>query len=650
MMKISYDKRRYAWCFMMALLTTLLVSCHERNLYQGDEEEKLDLENLFDFSTAQAVTLDVKYDLSAKSQLDFEIYTQNPLEETPAGSWAKKTSIHPVFTGRTLEGGQLTCTVNIAAATEKLYIYSPTAIAPTLVIGDIVNKQVVLVNPADVTVSPASKVLTRASTTGTYYDNWKLQDVTTDKKLGEWAADGAPLYLLPEKIELSVKLMETLNKLLPADDNMDATTFLYQTLTLKAEANVDMYFVSHADASRQNALAYYTFSGGHPTQAEINKSLTVIFPNLASTSLFKGSGVRLKYRDGDEMKENFPAGSTIGWVLLVDAYKNGHLESPCNALYSKKGFNLYHFTGSNATIYGDRPHMGAFRKDDVVVLSFEDQPWGSGKPANFRDDVFVLKANPITSLPDDIEDPDKSAKITADGIYAFEDNWPEKKDYDLNDVMVKFQTNVLYKKGARGGKVIGFDYTFDFLHSGATFQNAFGFQLNDYVLRDNIDTENTTILTDADFSGIGLDPALNIATFMVFNNGKTSANKKVTLKIRLKTPLELEYFYGTVCNPFIVVNGLNEEGRTEVHIRNYKPTAKANMGFFGTEDDKSDLGKKLYYVSNDSYPFALDVRTTAAFQIPEEGKAIEYTYPQFTEWAKSKGTDNKDWYLHPKAD
>lgn len=644
-MKANHKPQATLQLMMTLLVVLLLTACHERNLYEGNPEKELDIENLFDFSTAQTVTLDVKYDVATQTQLNVEVYTQYPLRVGPLGDKVKDTTINSVFAGQTNKGGQLSCTVNIPAATQKLYFYSPNLVAPTLVVGDIVNGKVTIVNATEYDDASARMAASsRASTSGDYYKNWKTRPVVPGRQLGTWDGQGKPNYLLAERKVFTSEFMDKLDELLPVDDNMEATSFLYKTMTLEEDANVDMYFVSHAFSARHNALAYYSIAPGetHPSQLNTDKILSIVFPDLASASLQQGDGVRLKYKDGTEL---FPKGSTIGWVLLVDAYKNNTFENPCNLLYSWIGFNGYDFI-VGPTLMRNRPHMGAFRLDDDVVLSFEDQPWGKGKPANYRDDVFVLNANPPTSLPDDIISPDDPAKnsATQEGIYLFEDNWPATGDYDLNDVMVKYKSTFFYDNE---GRIFSFEHTYTFVHerSGATYQNAFGLQLGDGITRDNI--VSCTFDDDVDFLGRGLDPALDVATFLVFNDGRASVGKTVTMKVKLKKPITQ---FDVKYNPFIVVKGLNETDRTEVHLRNFKPTAKANMSLFGIDGDLSDPTRNLYYISNDNHPFALNVLTTNEFSVPAESKPIEYTYPQFTQWAKSLGEENKDWYLHPKAD
>ena len=63
---------------------------------------------------------------------------------------------------------------------------------------------------------------------------------------------------------------------------------------------------------------------------------------------------------------------------------------------------------------------------------------------------------------------------------------------------------------------------------------------------------------------------------------------------------------GTI-KPFIYRtdrDGLTAGKRWEVHIPYEAPTARAEMSFFGTNDDKSIPEKGIYYVRAENYPFA----------------------------------------------
>ena len=124
--------------------------------------------------------------------------------------------------------------------------------------------------------------------------------------------------------------------------------------------------------------------------------------------------------------------------------------------------------------------------------------------------------------------------------------------------------------------------------------------------------------------------------------------------------LELNYNDGiTVGNtasvqPFIYRNDTDNK-RWEVHIPYEAPTSRMNYLYFGMYDDCSNPDAGLYYVRDSDYPFAffLSGVTVANFTNTillreNEQMPISDIYPQFLQWSISKGTQNKDWYKHPR--
>ena len=65
--------------------------------------------------------------------------------------------------------------------------------------------------------------------------------------------------------------------------------------------------------------------------------------------------------------------------------------------------------------------------------------------------------------------------MTYKGILAFEDNWPSKGDYDLNDVVVKYNSVLSFNTK---NEVLSTKDTFTVLWSGASYSNSFIYQLN----------------------------------------------------------------------------------------------------------------------------------------------------------------------------
>ena len=81
------------------------------------------------------------------------------------------------------------------------------------------------------------------------------------------------------------------------------------------------------------------------------------------------------------------------------------------------------------------------------------------------------------------------------------------------------------------------------------------------------------------------------------------------------------------------------------------PTAKADMSYFSTEDDRSVPSQGIYYVSEKKnvYPFAFYLQGATQEDVERllaetnEGTSISELYPSFISWAKDNST-NKDWY------
>lgn len=85
------------------------------------------------------------------------------------------------------------------------------------------------------------------------------------------------------------------------------------------------------------------------------------------------------------------------------------------------------------------------------------------------------------------------------------------------------------------------------------------------------------------------------------------------------------------------------DNRCEVHLINYKPTAKANMDLFRTGKDLSTPASGVYYVAAENYPFAINLVDSEEFSTTET-QSVGKSYPDFTKWVSSDGNEYKDWY------
>ena len=92
------------------------------------------------------------------------------------------------------------------------------------------------------------------------------------------------------------------------------------------------------------------------------------------------------------------------------------------------------------------------------MASFEDDyrfDDGKGHDQNFSDVVLGIGTNPVSSIADiplfeNRMNADGSGLVilheTLEGTYLFEDLWPEKGDYDMNDACVEYTYGRKYDK------------------------------------------------------------------------------------------------------------------------------------------------------------------------------------------------------------
>lgn len=639
----------YSKGLKILLLAAIMVpAACEDNVYKGDGDSGLEKKDVFDFSTTQPVMLDLQYDLSTGFRGKFEAYTENPLYMDDYKNYLKKEGISPFMAGYTKTDGSVDFALELPAYVPEVYFYSTTFGVPALLKGKVENGKV---KPAASTAVP--QVKTRANTKP-YYTAWQKVNLNW-KSLAGWDENGRPENLLSPGITLGKEDLEIIQATIPSEEKLDPRFCSFDEIVLSEEARVKLYYVSHGASARVNAVAYYVYQGNTPSQAWINENLILLYPNLTEAALQPGDGILLKYYEETDgtFKDRFPAGSRIGFVLLVDAWKGkGEVASKTHVMYSQRRYNGYNI---GEEIMRQRPQMALFRTDEKLILSFEDQPWTglaySPYQGDFRDNVFVVEADPVTALPDDVPDgnkPDKPAGIPTEfyakkGILAFEDVWPYKGDYDMNDIVVRYNSSV-YCNGE--WDITGVVDTFTFLHNGAQYENGFGYQMG--IDKSNI--KKWEIISTYKCTGQGLDDSFEKATFMLFDNGKVvPAGTEFVVKIWLNTPVTavLSGYTFAPYNPFITINEFLNPNRKEVHLVNYEPTSKADRTLLGYGHDLSDPEKGIYYVSDAAYPFALDLNGLKEYTVPTETHKINEFYPQFDRWVSSGKKECTDWYLHP---
>ncbi len=316
-----------------------------------------------------------------------------------------------------------------------------------------------------------------------------------------------------------------------------------------------------------------------------------------------------------------------------------------------------------------------------ILISFIGN---GGNSRAFSDDIIIpgdYNSNPANScLPMvTIQDKDKDGVADADDAYptdvtraydnyfpsektfgtlAFEDTWPAKGDYDLNDIVVNYKINRVTDAKNNVVEVIG---KFVTRASGASFHNAFGFQL------DNIDQNKISSVSgnqvgkvDAfKFESNGLESNQKYPNIIVFDDfyevmkypGKgpfINAIKDapfveydtLTVTIKMQSEVSIKELPVEKFNFYIVSDVLKKGRGNEIHLPDGIPSALVNDGLFGTYDDASSEPK--YYRTKNNLPWGINI--VQGFDYMFEKASIDKGYNNFIKWAESGGTELLDWY------
>ncbi len=226
---------------------------------------------------------------------------------------------------------------------------------------------------------------------------------------------------------------------------------------------------------------------------------------------------------------------------------------------------------------------------------------------------------------------------------AFEDLWPNMGDFDFNDMVVS--NLVEYGHDAQGNLV---DATFKVRVDafGGGFSSGVAvvlLQPNKQPLQGNIIASVTGDAT--------IDPQVTNG-LVVFDNVRTALDQPyqnngegpdgepqefvftVTFSGNINEKLVIPDFY---------IFRSTDRGH-EIHLDGFGPTAAANPALFNTGDDFNGT-----YNTKKGLPWAVELiyPGTIFFKHPLEKVDILVAYPNFQQWAESKGAKQVGWMVHP---
>lgn len=679
MFNIHFPSRtfRHTWSALIVASTLAFTSCLSIPPEVGPEPVAERMEDIavpsgFSFSSAR------KHDFRAQVQ----DAADQPIQGVLLYLYAEDEAGEPrlLTSGRTDVQGEVDWNLKLPAHVQEVYLYTP---FPGLVSGRIFQTNQL----ADRLQLGGSQETAFAEPDPERYGSSVQRLAVSDNfssryvYVGSYNSSGVPNYLEPQRDVITQDLLDLVDNSLPEGQQVPVDNPQYiagetsADTRLEDSAEVFITFV-HEGAGYRNALGYYTYDlNNPPTTVDDIDSLYIVFPNAS----YAGSGGGLL--SGDKVKlGNFSANTGIGWFLVPNGWASWSqsVKNEVETKFSNPDFNTY-------TSEDHQAHTALLLdpQRELLLLGMEDitRPGGD---KDFNDAVFYVTANPFEAIDtvgmaftqpaqgDDLdqdgvidlndlapEDPDIAFESHYPGedqygSLAFEDLWPNRGDYDLNDAVIDYQFKFFSNTANR---VVRMDVEIVLRALGGSMPHGFGIELP--IAADQISSvTGSEILADlVTLAPNGVEAGQSNAVIIAYDHGHKllGANTgdivntdptgtvldpdTVRLSVQFATPVSKAELGYAPFNPFIFTN--RDRGR-EVHLLGHLPTDLADPSLFGTGDDITDPNTSQTYQTATGLPWAIDI--PQSFQYPEEKVPFLQAYERFAEWVESGGALYQDWY------
>jgi len=248
------------------------------------------------------------------------------------------------------------------------------------------------------------------------------------------------------------------------------------------------------------------------------------------------------------------------------------------------------------------------------------------------------------------------------GSLAFEDNWPYRADYDMNDQVIDYRFNQITNAE---NMVVEIKAKLVVRALGASFHSGFGIELpvtpsqvssSIVKLKNGNPIPMGSIVTIDPVTGLETNQAK--AVVILYDDGfnvlvpqyagigvNTTPTvpfvvpDTILMTIVFKQPVDPEVLSNQIFNPFIFTNRTRGN---EIHLPDFPPTSLVNKSLFNTGEDKSDPANGKYYKTANNLPWALNIYE--GYDYPNEKVSILDAFLHFAEWASSSGVLYPDWY------
>ena len=506
--------------------------------------------------------------------------------------------------------------------------------------------------------------------------------------LSSYNSSGAPTNMVNISNQLPTGLLDEIYKRLPEGRNISKndpaliTDDLGANINLLEDAEITVAVVNEG-AGYRNSLGFFSRNADNLPKSFSDLNIKIMFPD------FSTSPATLKFGDSVKLGK-FKAGTAVGFTIVSNGWTGKGVnanQSMSTIFHTIKALNPEPAGTANLnahTVLLSKP------ESELLVMGFEDiNRTQTSCDHDFNDVIIAIKVSPFSAIDrsqvqslskvvkdsdgdgisDDLDafplDPQRAGRrfypsATGYASLAFEDNWPSKGDFDMNDLVVAYRAVEILN--ARN-EIVDLNISYQITARGGAAENGFALHLPG-VSRSLVNAATSTLKirdqaptalplesgqTDAVFV---LSPKVNDLTrtnmkwpcafFNTVNSCPRFSSVPLVADIHFNQPISRAQLGSAPYNPFIY--NTVQRGR-EVHLVDHPPTAKADLKLFGTGDDASNPSLGRYYrTKNDNLPWALDVPEN--WRHPAEWNDVADAYMDFAPWASSTTTvTGVNWFV-----
>ncbi len=286
--------------------------------------------------------------------------------------------------------------------------------------------------------------------------------------------------------------------------------------------------------------------------------------------------------------------------------------------------------------------------EDVALVTAED--------AAYLDQLAAGSAEAPLVLDGTLAGGDSSGLVylPAHGSYyvaAYEDRYPERADYDFNDLVVGYRVAMHLDNN---GDVVALSGEGYLMARGASYNHDWHLRIDlpeGSVTRGSINLQRRGQTGDIsgyprDVQGVGAvdlllfeqtrhlwrDPVDDVVNTLAAQG--VIAGPRFSFKLDLDVPLPLAMLPGAPFDPYLYVH----DSGYEIHLPGYTPVLPYSRNRLDGLDDFSDSAH---------YPFALVVPDS--WQVPVERTDLGDAYPEFITFVQSGRSTHLRWYDKPEA-